>query len=113
MYQISADIDVLWAIAAYIWAEGPVGLRGYNFKNAKEYHLNLITDKIAGVTFKDGSFLDFGSSSIPWKSIERYRGHIQPISSVTNKIPCAHTWRAYQGLMESYDFCEKCDTKRR
>lgn len=37
--------------------------------------------------------------------------HSKPPTGV--KPECAHTWRAYQGLMESYDFCEKCDTKRR
>jgi len=26
--------------------------------------------------------------------------------------PCEHKWRHYIGVIEVYDFCEKCDTKK-
>jgi len=29
-----------------------------------------------------------------------------------NKKECDHSWKTYQGLNESFDFCEFCDVKK-
>jgi len=33
-------------------------------------------------------------------------------SVISDEGVCYHNWVSYQGLIESYDFCEKCDKKR-
>ena len=29
------------------------------------------------------------------------------------KAPCAHKWKRYNGFMDSYDYCEHCDEKKK
>lgn len=28
------------------------------------------------------------------------------------KFTCSHEWKTYNGFIETYDFCTKCDVKR-
>jgi len=34
-------------------------------------------------------------------------------TSDTSISICAHVWKHYQGLLNSFDFCEKCDIKKK
>jgi len=37
-----------------------------------------------------------------------------PIVEKEIKVPCwSHKWKHYEGIMDSFDFCEVCDEKRR
>jgi len=40
-----------------------------------------------------------------------YTYHKSPVEA--KKKACSHSWKNYQGLMESYDYCINCDEKRR
>lgn len=33
--------------------------------------------------------------------------------SLKYELVCSHSWKHYEGIMDSFDFCEKCDEKKR
>lgn len=77
-------------------------------------------DMINGVLEKHSDNLPFGFGSVAEAMIEFIRssdaagitqGSSQP--QISTPKGCDHKWKSYQGLIETFDYCEKCDEKRK
>jgi hypothetical protein len=46
------------------------------------------------------------------KASYEFLQHLNAATKPSSKAYCQHDWRHYTGLIESYEYCEKCGEKR-
>ncbi len=72
------------------------------------------------VTSWQWSFSSYNGKKFNFEGVEMPKGAAVPPSGIYNaSIPilktatkCDHSWKTYQGFMDQYEYCDKCNEKK-
>lgn len=68
-------------------------------------------DKIASMSIDLEEYFNQFMPTTDKPLVDSYGRYYRAGDSVQIKAECKHEWKAYQGLVESYNYCTKCDKK--
>lgn len=69
--------------------------------------------------FLNECYYDSNSCDEHWEHFKKISGGVLDyylgvsLSKHTEGTVCSHAWKTYSGFTEEYEYCEKCDTKRK
>lgn len=93
---------------------GPILLiarNSYGFQAELPYHVDSPNYRLSYVVF------DHGQPDLLTRMREEWKKAISDSPQVFRtpifKDSCQHKWKRYHGLMDSFDYCETCDEKRK
>ena len=99
------------------WASTYMGKRYFHVE-CNEEDLDKLTEKSQLIPMHIGyQGIQFSSDGVAWKleppGIVEMTEPLKPEDCLLGPVtPCEHSWKTYEGLVNRFDFCEKCDKKR-